>query len=72
MDTEPGPQERLVVIFAAIRRITVFTLGVWIIAAALGDPESNNTISMLVIGMVMVGVLPIDDLFPIGWRRRDR
>jgi len=66
------PQDSAGVIFAAIRRVTVFALGVWIIVAALNDPESSNTISMLVIGMVMVGVLPIDDLFPIGWRRRDR
>jgi hypothetical protein len=66
------PQDRAVAIFAAIRRVTVFVIGVWIIGAALHDPESSNTISMLVIGMVMVGVLPIDDLFPIGWRRRDR
>jgi hypothetical protein len=57
-------------IFAAVRRVTVFSLGVLIIAAALADPESQNTISMLVIGMVMVGVLPIDDL-PI-WGRRHR
>jgi hypothetical protein len=59
-------------VFAAVRRVTVFLLGVWIILAALNDPESDNTISMLVIGMVMVGVLPIENVF-LPWisnRRR--
>ena len=71
MATEPGPPERVVVIFAAIRRITVFGLGVWIIADALIETES---IPMLIVGMVMVGVLPIDDvIYNAGWhRRRDR
>ena len=67
-DLEPTPS-RVGAVFAAVRRVTVFGLGVWIIAAALVDPESDNTISMLVIGMVLVGVLPIEDVF-FDWRRR--
>jgi hypothetical protein len=60
------------VIFDAVRRLTIFGLGTWIIVSALNDPESDNTISMLVIGMVMVGVLPIENIF-LPWitnRRR--
>ncbi len=75
-ELEPPTPDRLVVIFAAVRRVTVFALGVWIIAAALVDTESQGTIPMLIIGMVMVGVLPIDDvIYGVGWprrRRRDR
>lgn len=54
-------------IFALVRRVTVFALGVWIIAAALVDPDSENTVSLLIIGAVMCGALPLDDLLP--WRR---
>jgi hypothetical protein len=69
---ETEPPDRLTVIFAAVRRVTVFGLGVWVIADALVETES---IPMLIIGMVMVGVLPIDDLISsASWprRRRDR
>ena len=68
--SDPPSSDRLVIIFAAIRRVTVFALGVWIISAALVDTESQGTIPMLIIGMVMVGVLPIEDALPLGWRRR--
>jgi len=59
-------------IFVAIRRYTIFVLGVWIMGSALVDPESENTISMLVIGMIMIGILPIEDLFGIRFKRVDR
>ena len=48
--------------FAAFRRLAVFGLGVVVIVSALIDPESDNTISMLIIGMIMIGVLPLDDV----------
>ena len=55
--------------FAAIRRVVVFLLGILIIADGLyGGGEDDNPIPLLVIGMVMVGVLPIDDLMPWGGR----
>jgi hypothetical protein len=59
-------------LFEGVRRIVVFVLGVTIIVFALVDPESANTVVMLIIGMVMVGILPIENL--LGWfpRRRDR
>ena len=62
--------ERLWRIFAGVRRITVFLLGVWVIIAALYDPRSEGTLPMLIIGAVMTGVLPLDDL--LSWRLRPR
>jgi len=67
----PQPS-RWMTVFDVIRRLTIFGLGVWIISSALIDPESQNTISTLVIGMVMVGILPIEDLFNIRLRRIDK
>jgi len=46
--------------FNALRRIVVFVLGVWIIVDGL--TESTNVIPKLIVGMIMVGVLPIDNL----------
>ena len=56
-------------IFALVRRIVVFLLGVWVIVNALLHPDER--ISQLIVGMVMVGVLPIENIF--SWRvtRRD-
>lgn len=65
------PRGRWGLIFAAVRRVTVFLLGVAIVISALIDPDSSNTVSMLIVGMVMVGVLPMEDLF-FGWRSRMR
>jgi hypothetical protein len=59
--------------FEGFRRITVFVLGVTIVIFALVDPESANTVVMLVIGMVMVGILPVENVIDIfrPARRRD-
>ena len=46
--------------FNALRRVVVFVLGVWIIVDGL--TESTNVIPKLIVGMIMVGVLPIDNL----------
>jgi hypothetical protein len=54
--------------FTLIRRVVVFGLGCWVIGNALVNPEER--VSQLLIGMVMVGVLPIENVF--SWRRVDR
>jgi len=46
--------------FTAIRHIVIFLLGVAIIIDALAN--STYVIPKLVVGMIMVGVLPIDNL----------
>ena len=48
-------------VFTLIRRLVVFGLGCWIIANALIHPDER--ISQLVVGMIMVGVLPIENIF---------
>jgi hypothetical protein len=53
-------------IFAIVRRVVVFGLGCWVIGNALVNPEERAT--QLIIGMIMVGVLPIENIF--GWRRQ--
>jgi hypothetical protein len=46
--------------FDAVRRVTVFLLGVVVIINALVNPEER--LGQLAIGMVMVGVLPVESL----------
>lgn len=60
------------IVFEGVRRIVIFTLGVTIILFALVDPNSANTVTMLIIGSVMIGVLPIENV--LGWHftRKDR
>jgi hypothetical protein len=53
------------VVFAFVRRLAVFGLGCWVIGNALVNPEER--IGQLVIGMVMVGVMPIENIFT--WHR---
>lgn len=48
-------------VFDAIRRIVVFAMGCWVIGNALVHPDER--VSQLLIGMVMVGVLPIENVF---------
>jgi hypothetical protein len=52
-------------VFAFVRRLVVFGLGCWVIGNALMNPEERAT--QLIIGMIMVGVLPIENFF--GWHR---
>lgn len=52
-------------VFAFIRRLTVFALGCWVIGNALVNPEER--LGQLVVGMVMVGVLPVENV--LFWRR---
>jgi hypothetical protein len=55
-------------IFSLVRRLVVFGLGCWVIGNALVNPEER--VSQLLIGMVMVGVLPIENIF--SWRGGQR
>lgn len=57
--------------FLIIRTVTIFILGVLVIIDALflGQPDGN--IPMLVVGMVMIGVLPIENLFVWHIARKD-
>ena len=45
--------------FAAVRRIVVFLLGCAVIIDALWD--QNFVVPELIIGMILVGILPIDE-----------
>lgn len=53
------------IVFTFVRRLVVFGLGCWVIGNALINPEER--VSQLLVGMVMVGVLPIENVF--SWRR---
>ena len=53
------------VVFTFVRRLIVFGLGCWVIGNALVNPEER--LGQLAVGMVMVGVLPIENIF--SWRR---
>ena len=57
-------------VFEGIRRITIFTLGVAVVVYALIDPDTPNTVAMLVIGMVMVGILPVENVTSLFRPRR--
>jgi len=57
--------------FEGVRRITIFVLGVAVILFALVDPDSSNTVAMLAIGMVMIGILPVENLFSLRIARRE-
>lgn len=59
-------------LFESMRRIVIFVLGVVITIFALVDPDSHNTVAMLVIGMVMIGILPVENLFDMRLSRRER
>lgn len=50
-----SPRER----FARVRRVVIFVLGVAIMIDALWDRQ--YVVPELIIGMIMVGVLPIDE-----------
>ena len=51
-------------VFTFVRRFVVFGLGCWVIGNALVNPEER--LGQLAVGMVMVGVLPIENIF--NWR----
>jgi len=53
--------------FESVRRVVIFILGCFCFIKGVISPE--NTVPELIIGMVMVGVLPIEEL-AVPWRRR--
>lgn len=55
---------RVAALFDLVRRLMVFLLGVAVILEALTDESMPE----LLIGMVMVGVLPIENLLQGWWR----
>jgi hypothetical protein len=62
-------EQTLEFLFTFFRRLIVFGLGCWTIGNALVNPEER--VGQLVIGMVLVGVLPIENIS--SWFiRRDR
>jgi len=56
------------VYFTILRRFVVFGLGCWVIGNALINPEER--LGQLAVGMVMVGVLPIENIFSWKVERR--
>ena len=60
--------ERFWSIFNGIRRVVVFSLGVLVIIESLND--RSDAVAELVIGMVLVGILPLEDLLP--WQRHKK
>jgi hypothetical protein len=63
---EPAePSGAWLVAFAVVRRVVVFLLGVAVFLEGLSDHDATE----LVVGMVMVGVLPVDDVLR-RWRPR--
>jgi len=55
-------------VFEVLRRVVVFGLGCWVIGNALLHPDER--LGQLIVGMVMVGVLPIENVTEWFGRRR--
>ena len=54
------------------RRVVSFGLGVWVIVDSLIEKQVAS-VGKLIIGLVMIGVLPLDDLIRVVRRaRRER
>lgn len=56
-------------IFEGIRRISIFILGTLVIIEGLYDQDVP--VKSIILGMIMIGVLPIEDLLPWSKKRRD-
>jgi ABC-type iron transport system FetAB permease component len=54
-------------VFDAIRRITIFILGTLVITEALYNEDVP--IKSIILGMIMIGILPLEDLLP--WSRKN-
>ena len=52
-----------------VRRVVSFGLGVWVIADSLAEKQVAS-VGKLIIGLVMIGVLPLDDLLRVARRAR--
>ena len=55
--------------FDAVRRVTIFMLGVLVFVDALFGNQ-DFTVPELIIGMIMVGVLPVENILGPMFRRR--
>jgi hypothetical protein len=56
--------------FEAIRRITIFILGTLVIIEGLYDQDVP--VKSIILGMIMIGVLPIEDLLPWSKKNEER
>jgi len=54
--------------FRLVRQIVVFLMGV--VTMLVGLFTSNDTVTLLIIGMIMAGVLPLDNFLGLFGRRR--
>jgi len=54
-----------------VRRVTIFLLGVLVIIDSLVEKQYAS-VGKLIVGLLMVGVLPLDDLLRIVTPRRRR
>lgn len=50
------------------RRVVVFLLGVVVIIDSLIEKQTAS-VGKLIVGLIMVGVLPLDDLVRLAYRR---
>jgi hypothetical protein len=56
--------------FEAIRRVTIFILGTLVIVEGLYDQDVP--VKSIILGMIMIGVLPIEDLLPWSKKNEER
>lgn len=62
-----GPAASTISYWQAFRRVVTFLLGVAVVVDALWD--QNFVIPELVVGMILVGILPLEDFVRIVRRR---
>ena len=60
--------ERAGPLWQLFRRVVIFLLGVAVIIDALWDQKF--VVAELVVGLILVGILPLDDFMRIVMRRR--
>ena len=63
----PGPAASTISWWGMLRRVVIFLLGVAIIIDALWD--KSFVIPELIIGMILVGILPLEDFVRLVLRR---
>lgn len=62
-------QDRLPTLWEWFRRITIFLLGVLVILDSLAE-KTYASIGKLIVGLLMIGVMPLDDLLRAAGRGR--
>jgi len=53
-------------VFEAVRRLSIWVLGVLVILEGLYDDDIP--VKSIILGMIMIGVLPLEDLLP--WHKK--